>query len=145
MFRSKALGPPNRRLGETETSKKRRTTVFSLIPNLLATKLRQPWRPHEHLGIRGPNSCSKSLADRYERSSRLTTSNLPLGEWQQISQGERMPASLRDRLTHHCEIFEMTGDSFRFRESLKNQQGSTRSSTKRAADKKKQDRPVGRS
>jgi hypothetical protein len=24
-----------------------------------------------------------------------------------------------DRLTHHCEIFEMNGESYRFRESMK--------------------------
>ena len=26
---------------------------------------------------------------------------------------------LLDRLTHHCEIFEMNSESFRFRESMK--------------------------
>jgi DNA replication protein DnaC len=77
------------------------------------------------------------FADRYERSSTLITSNLPFSEWQQIFQGERMTAALLDRLTHHCEIFEMTGESFRFRESMKSKQGSTKSSTKRAAGEKK--------
>ena len=59
------------------------------------------------------------FADRYERSSILITSNLPFSEWQQVFQGERMTAALLDRLTHHCEIFEMNGESFRFRESMK--------------------------
>jgi DNA replication protein DnaC len=77
------------------------------------------------------------FADRYERSSTLITSNLPFSEWQQIFQGERMTAAILDRLTHNCEIFEMTGESFRFRESMKNKQGSPKSSTKRAAGKKK--------
>ena len=62
------------------------------------------------------------FADRYERSSTLITSNLPFSEWQQIFQGERMTAALLDRLTHHCEIFEMTGESYRFRESMNNKQ-----------------------
>ena len=57
-------------------------------------------------------------ADRYERSSLLITSNLPFSEWGDISQGERMTAALLDRLTHHCHIFEMNGESYRFRESV---------------------------
>jgi DNA replication protein DnaC len=59
------------------------------------------------------------FADRYERGSMLVTSNLPFSEWNQIFQGERMTAALLDRLTHHCHIFEMNGESYRFRESMK--------------------------
>ena len=59
------------------------------------------------------------FADRYERASLLITSNLPFSEWQQVFQGERMTAALLDRLTHRCHIFEMSGESYRFRESMK--------------------------
>ena len=59
------------------------------------------------------------FADRYERRSLLVTSNLPFGEWGQVFQGERMTAALLDRLTHHCHIFEMNGESYRFKESMK--------------------------
>lgn len=59
------------------------------------------------------------FAERYERRSLLVTSNLAFGDWGQIFQGERMTAALLDRLTHHCEIFEMNGESFRFKESMK--------------------------
>src|SRR5271169_534640 len=59
------------------------------------------------------------FADRYERGSLLITSNLPFGEWNQIFQGERMTGALLDRLTHRCHIFEMNGESYRFRESMK--------------------------
>ena len=59
------------------------------------------------------------FADRYERSSILITSNLPFSEWGQIFQGDRMTAALLDRLTHRCHIFEMNGESYRFRESAK--------------------------
>ena len=55
----------------------------------------------------------------YERGSLLITSNLPFSEWTQVFQGERMTAALLDRLTHHCHIFEMNGESYRFRESMK--------------------------
>jgi DNA replication protein DnaC len=60
------------------------------------------------------------FADRYERRSLLLTSNLAFGEWGQVFQGERMTAALLDRLTHRCQIFEMNGESYRFRESMKN-------------------------
>ena len=59
------------------------------------------------------------FADRYERRSLLVTSNLAFSEWGQVFQGERMTAALLDRLTHRCQIFEMNGESFRFRESMK--------------------------
>lgn len=63
------------------------------------------------------------FADRYERGSILITSNLPFSEWGSVFQGDRMTAALLDRLTHRCEIFEMNGESYRFRESSK--QGKT--------------------
>ena len=61
----------------------------------------------------------RMFADRYERGSILVTSNLPFSEWGQVFQGERMTAALLDRLTHKCHIFEMNGESYRFRESMK--------------------------
>lgn len=63
------------------------------------------------------------FADRYERASLLITSNLAFGDWGQIFQGERMTAALLDRLTHRCHIFEMNGESYRFRESIKKNTG----------------------
>jgi DNA replication protein DnaC len=63
------------------------------------------------------------FADRYERRSLLLTSNLPFSEWGQIFQGDRMTAALLDRLTHRCHIFEMNGESYRFRESMKAKKG----------------------
>jgi DNA replication protein DnaC len=59
------------------------------------------------------------FAERYERHSLLLTSNLAFSEWGQVFQGERMTAALLDRLTHRCHIFEMQGESFRFREAMK--------------------------
>jgi len=63
------------------------------------------------------------FGDCYERASVLITSNLPFGEWNQIFQGERMTGALLDRLTHHCYIFDMNGESYRFRESMKTKKG----------------------
>jgi DNA replication protein DnaC len=58
------------------------------------------------------------FAERYERRSVLVTSNLAFSEWGTVFQGDRMTAALLDRLTHRCEIFEMNGESYRFRESM---------------------------
>jgi len=63
------------------------------------------------------------FADRYERASLLITSNLAFSDWGQVFQGERMTAALLDRLTHRCHIFELSGESYRFRESMKTKKG----------------------
>ena len=63
------------------------------------------------------------FGDRYECASLLVTSNLPFSDWNQIFQGERMTGVLLDRLTHRCHIFEMNGESYRFRESMKSKKG----------------------
>jgi DNA replication protein DnaC len=53
----------------------------------------------------------------------LVTSNLPFSEWGQVFQGERMTAALLDRLCHHRHIFEMNGECYRSRESMKTRKG----------------------
>jgi DNA replication protein DnaC len=74
------------------------------------------------------------FADRYERRSVLVTSNLAFSEWGGVFQGDRMTAALLDRLTHRCEIFEMNGESYRFRESMK---ARTDKEPKKAKDPRK--------
>ncbi len=76
------------------------------------------------------------FADRYERRSLLITSNLPFGEWGTVFQGERMTAALLDRLTHQCEILELTGESDRFRESMQAKQAQAGRTTKTTKTKK---------
>ena len=68
------------------------------------------------------------FADRYERGSIMVSSNLPFGEWASVFQGERMTAALLDRFTHRCHIFEMNGESYRFRESSKTTRTKAKSS-----------------
>ena len=63
------------------------------------------------------------FTDRYERSSTLITSNLAFADWNQVFQGERMTAALLDRVTYRCHIFEMNGESYRFRESMRAKKG----------------------
>ncbi len=66
------------------------------------------------------------FADRYERGSILITGNLPFGEWDQIFQGERMTAALLDRFTHRCHIFQMNGESYRFKESTRQKKNAAK-------------------
>ena len=76
------------------------------------------------------------FADRYERRSLLITTNLPFGEWGTVFQGERMTAALLDRLTHQCEILELTEESYRFRESMQAKQAKSGRTTKTSKAKK---------
>lgn len=60
------------------------------------------------------------FANRYERKSTIVTTNLPFEQWERIFGDAAMTAALVDRLTHHCHLLEMNGDSYRFKESLQN-------------------------
>ena len=62
------------------------------------------------------------FSQRYERGSVLTTSNLPFDEWTEIFGSERLTGALLDRLTHHVNILEMNGDSFRLKQSRQTNQ-----------------------
>ena len=57
------------------------------------------------------------LSQRYERGSTMLTSNLPFAEWTEVLGSERLTGALLDRLTHHVNILEMNGDSFRLKQS----------------------------
>ena len=58
---------------------------------------------------------------KHERGSLLITTNLNFADWTQVFGDERLTAALLDRLTHHSHIIEFRGESFRFRQSLKDQ------------------------
>src|SRR5690606_12174956 len=63
------------------------------------------------------------LAAKYEQGSLGVTTNLEFSEWPQIFNDEKMTGALVDRLTHRAHILVMNGDSYRFRESLRRQEG----------------------
>lgn len=65
------------------------------------------------------------ISSRYERGPLVITSNLEFGKWTSVFGDEHLTGALLDRLTHHCHILEMNGDSYRFRESLKRKTGKT--------------------
>jgi DNA replication protein DnaC len=57
------------------------------------------------------------ISQRYERGATLITSNLPFDEWTETFGSERLTGALLDRLTHHVNILEMNGDSYRLSQS----------------------------
>ena len=75
--------------------------------------MRVPARP-------GPRRASTTIcviSQRYERGSTLITSNLPFDEWTETFGSERLTGALLDRLTHHVNILEMNGESYRLGQS----------------------------
>ena len=57
------------------------------------------------------------ISQRYERGATLITSNLPFDEWTETFWSERLTGALLDRLTHHVNILEMNGESYRLGQS----------------------------
>ena len=45
------------------------------------------------------------------------SSNLPFDEWTETFGSERLTGALLDRLTHHVNILEMNGESYRLGQS----------------------------
>jgi DNA replication protein DnaC len=64
------------------------------------------------------------FSSRYERKSTIVTTNLPLEEWDTVFRDTAMTVALVDRLTHHCHLVQMNGDSYRFKQSLKSQEAA---------------------
>ena len=54
------------------------------------------------------------ISQRYEREATLITSNLPFDE---TLGSERPTGALLDRITHHVNILEMNGHSYRLAQS----------------------------
>lgn len=59
------------------------------------------------------------LSSRYERRSTIVTTNLEFSHWPEVLGEETLAGALVDRLTHHAHIVTVTGDSYRFKQTLK--------------------------
>jgi DNA replication protein DnaC len=69
------------------------------------------------------------FSERHERRAVIITTNLEFGKWTEVFGDERLTGALLDRLTHKAHIFLATGESYRFRESRRNQQQKTKPTT----------------
>lgn len=59
------------------------------------------------------------MADRYEQSSLMITSNLPFSKWEQIFKDPMTTAAAIDRLVHHSVILELNVNSYRMEQAKK--------------------------
>ena len=59
------------------------------------------------------------IADRYETGSIIITSNLVFKEWDQIFPDNMMAVAAIDRIIHHSTVINLTGTSYRKKESEK--------------------------
>lgn len=57
------------------------------------------------------------FSQRHERGSTIVTSNLPFDEWTSVFGNQRLTGALLDRLTHHVNILELNGESYRLKQS----------------------------
>lgn len=53
------------------------------------------------------------IRQRYEKSSLIITTNLPIGRWDELFTGKIAATAILDRLVHHCHIISITGESYR--------------------------------
>lgn len=61
------------------------------------------------------------LAERHERIPVIITTNMGFGDWTQIFGDANMTAALLDRITHKAHVINCTWESYRLKETLKNQ------------------------
>ncbi len=59
------------------------------------------------------------LAERHEKKSTIITTNLGFGDWTQVFQDENLTTALLDRLTHNAHIINCTWQSYRLKQTLK--------------------------
>src|SRR5437667_12502437 len=70
----------------------------------------------------GAQSLFQFCSDLYERVSIIVTPNLRFGDWVSIFGNETMTTALLDRLTGKGHIFEFIGESYRFRQRLRQEE-----------------------
>ncbi|MGX8686553.1 MAG: IS21-like element helper ATPase IstB [bacterium] len=63
------------------------------------------------------------IRHRYEKSSLIITTNLPMGRWDELFTGKLAATAILDRLVHHCHILSITGDSYRVKGSKQSVKG----------------------
>jgi len=55
------------------------------------------------------------ISKRYEKGSVIITSNRPVIQWDKVFIDRTLTSAIVDRLMHHCQVIEITGESYRYR------------------------------
>jgi DNA replication protein DnaC len=72
----------------------------------------------------GANLLFQVIGGRYERNSTIITSNLEFADWSSVFVSQNLTSAVLDRLIHRCQIVEINGESYRFKESLRRKKNS---------------------
>lgn len=67
----------------------------------------------------GANLLFQLLAKRYERNSTIVTSNQQFSKWGEVLSDSTLASAILDRLLHHSYVFNITGNSYRIKDKLK--------------------------
>lgn len=94
------------------------------LHRLIATALRFDLIVLDELGFipftaTGAQALFTFCSELYERLALIITTNLKFADWVQVFGDERLTAALLDRLTHHAHIIELVGESYRFRQRMR--------------------------
>jgi len=92
-------------------------TAASLVHELMEARDEKRLLRLQRQSKTGAELLFELISQRYERGSTLITSNLPFEEWTETFGTERLTGALLDRLTHHVNILEMNGESYRLNQS----------------------------
>ena len=64
------------------------------------------------------------VSELYEKSSIIITSNKSFDDWAEMMGDEVMTVALLDRLLHHSQFFNLSGESFRLKNKNKKKEGN---------------------
>jgi DNA replication protein DnaC len=93
------------------------------LPKLIAAALKHPVIILDEVGFipfsqPGAQLLFQFCSALHEHVALIVTTNLAFSDWTQVFGDERLTGALLDRLTFHAHIFEVRGESFRFRQRL---------------------------
>jgi len=66
------------------------------------------------------NLVFRFIANRYEKTSTIITSNKAFGDWTELFHDPIIVTAILDRLLHHSAVVNIKGNSYRLKEKLKN-------------------------